>query len=84
MSEMVMRVIHEHANEAVISMDESGSDIRWNRAAGELIGCSHQDAVVVLCETLIVVEISLTHHRFDSAWEYTAFVHDISERKRID
>ncbi len=32
----------------------------------------------------LTVEVSLSRNRFDNAWEYTAFVHDVTDRKQME
>lgn len=124
-SEERMRTILEHANDAVISTDNSGHVTQWNRAAERLFGWNAQEVMGRNVADLIVpaarrnafkeglprfiqsgawaamnlrketraadrqgnelhVEVSLNANNIAGKLEFTAFVHDISERKALE
>ena len=123
-SEQRIRAILEHANDAVISMDNAGTILHWNRSAERMFGWTSAEAISQNVVDLIVptamrktfidsmllvgadtspadnlrrefeatnrngvelfVEMSLSVNEIAGRLELTAFLHDISERKKLE
>lgn len=124
-SELRLRNILDHANDAVISIDQQGHITQWNRAAEQLFGWSDAEALGANLADLVVppamqktfktsllkfdqhrdlssmnlrrelvalnregmeitVEVSINVNYIAEGLEITSFLHDISERKKLE